>query len=227
MTRPATSPPAAPVAAPEADPAAPRGPAPADVAYSPERLGDGVAHAVFAVAPCAVLLADDSGRIVAANAQADELFGVASGGLLGNLVDGLLPSRWREGPGDGFRESDGPWTDPSYSGRVAVAVRPDGTCVRVRIASAPAPLSYGTGVVVTADVAEDGASGAVVAIGPVLADLDAAVRRIFAAGLTIAGVRGRLERGGAPSEALGEVMVDLDRAAREIRRAGLRRPPTD
>ena len=63
--------------------AVPRDPVPAATGWpqgdhAAERLGDGVAHAVFAVVPCAVLLADDDGRIVAANAQADALFGTGA-----------------------------------------------------------------------------------------------------------------------------------------------------
>ncbi len=193
---------------------------------SAERLGDGVAHAVFAVAPCGVLLADDGGRVVAANVQADDLFGVDAGSLVGHLLERLLPSRWRDGPGASPTKSEGNWTDPAYSGRMAVGIRPDGTHVRVRLTSAPVPLSVGAGTLLTVSAVHERADRAAGGPGSLLVDLDAAMRRIFSAGLTLASVRERLDQDGVPARVIGEVMADLDRAAREVRRAGLPRRPT-
>jgi len=191
---------------------------------SSERFGDGVAHAVFAVAPCGILLADDDGRIVAANRQADDLFGATAGGLVGKLLNRLLPSRWRDGPGSTPTTSEGTWADPAYSGRIAVGVRPDGTRVRVHLASAPVPLSSGTGTLVTASPVRGESNRSVPAA--LLVELDAAMRRIFAAGLSLASVRERLDQDGVAARVIGDVMADLDRAAREVRQAGLRRSST-
>jgi PAS domain S-box-containing protein len=184
-----------------------------------ELLGDGVAHAVFAVAPCAVLLADDDGRIIAANAQADELFGTGAGGLMGRLLDQLLPPHWGEGRGGRAADEVPQWTDPAYSGRAAVGSRPDGSYVRVQIASAPVPLSYGTGVLVTASASPGNPGPAVAGNEALLVDLDVVLRRIFSAGLALTGVRERLERDGVPARVLTEAIGDLDRAAKELRHA--------
>jgi hypothetical protein len=59
-----------------------------------------------------------------------------------------------------------------------------------------------------------------------LVELDAAMRRIFAAGLSLASVRERLDQDGVAARVIGDVMADLDRAAREVRQAGLRRSST-
>ncbi len=203
-------------------PTPPPDPAPAATGWpqgdqAAERLGDGVAHAVFAVAPCAVLLADDDGRIVAANAQADALFGTGARGLVGRPLERLLPSHWRGG--DDREPAGGAphWADPPYSGRVAVGARPDGSLIRVQIASAPVPLSYGTGVLVTASALDpEPACGTV---GTLLVDLDVVLRRIFSAGLSLTGVRERLEPDGVPARSLTQAIADLDLAARELRHA--------
>jgi len=203
-------------------PARPQGPAPAATGWpqgdhAAERLGDGVAHAAFAVVPCAVLLADDDGRIVAANAQADALFGVGARGLVGRLLERLFPSHWRDGHGGGPADEAVQWADPAYSGRVTVGARPDGSRIRVQIASAPVPLSYGTGILVTATAVDQGPGSA--AVGTLLVDLDVVLRRVFSAGLTLSGVRERLEPDDESARALTEALADLDVAAAELRLA--------
>jgi len=187
---------------------------------SAELLGDGVAHAVFAVAPCAILVADDDDRIVAANAQADALFAAGAGGLVGHRLDRVLPLRWRDGGSASAADAAGRWHDPAYSGRATVGLGLDGTYFRLHLASAPVPLSYGTGVLVTASAVDEDADRVGDGSGELLVDLDAALRRIFAAGLTLTGVRERLDRDGVPARALAGVIADLDRAAGELRQAG-------
>ena len=176
-----------------------------------------MAHALFAVAPCAVLLADDDGRVVAANAQADALFGTGAGGLVGHLLDRLLPSYWQAGTGDLPAGGVRPWADPAYSCRVAVGARPDSSYLRLQIASAPVPLSYGTGILVTASALDDEPAGT--GTGTLLVDLDAVLRRIFTAGLALAGVRERLETDDVSAAVLAGAIADLDRAAQELRHA--------
>jgi PAS domain-containing protein len=179
-----------------------------------------VAHAVFAVAPCAILVADDDDRIVAANAQADALFATGAGGLVGHRLDRVLPLRWRDGGSASAADAAGRWHDPAYSGRATVGLGLDGTYFRLHLASAPVPLSYGTGVLVTASAVDEDADRVGDGSGELLVDLDAALRRIFAAGLTLTGVRERLDRDGVPARALAGVIADLDRAAGELRQAG-------
>jgi len=183
-----------------------------------------VAHAAFALTPCAVLLADDCGRVVAANAQADDLFGVGPTGLVGLPLARLLPPVWGDGAAPGTVVGGERWPDAPYSGRLAMGVRPAGMHLRLHIASAPVPLSYGTGVLVTAAPADRGPPRGIEGL---LSDLDVAVRRIFAAGLTLASVRERLDRDGLPARMLADALGDLDRAAQEVRRAALRPPPSD
>jgi len=210
--------------APSPVPTLPPDPAPAPTGWPrgercAELLGDGVAHAVFAVAPCAVLLADDDGRIIAANAQADALFGAGAGGLISQRLDRILPSHWGQLSGEWPTGGEPRWTDAAYSGRVAVGARLDGSFVRVQIASAPVPLSYGTGVLVTASDPEVDPGHALAGTGALLIDLDVVLRRVFSAGLTVAGVRERLERDDVSARALTDAITDLDRAASELRHA--------
>ena len=87
----------------------------------------------------------------------------------------------------------------------------------MRIASAPVPLSYGTGVLVTASALDREPAGA--AVGTLLVDLDVVLRRVFSAGLTLAGVRERLEADGVSARSLTEAIADLDVAAQELRHA--------
>jgi len=191
---------------------------------STERLGDGVAHAAFAVAPCAILLADDAGRVLAVNPQADGLFGVGPGGLVGRPLDTLLPGRWRGTAATGSTRAPTAWDEAPYSGRTGVAFRPGGGQVDVHLASAPVPLSCGTGALVAVSAVPLATGPVTHVAGGLLFELDTAMRRIFSAGLTLASVRSRLVPGSVPAQAIGEVMTELDRAAREVRRAGLPRP---
>jgi hypothetical protein len=100
---------------------------------------------------------------------------------------------------------------------VTVGARPDGSCIRVQIASAPVPLSYGTGILVTVSALDRGPESAVV--GTLLVDLDVVLRRVFSAGLTLSGVRERLEADAESARSLTEALADLDVAAAELRLA--------
>ena len=202
-------------------------PAPAPTGWPPgercaELLGDGVAHAVFAVAPCAVLLADDDSRIVAANAQADALFGAGAGGLVGRRLDGC--SRPAGGRGSACDRRRGPAVD-----RPAVLGPAGGRIPHGRIAGpgadrlgARAPqLRHGRpgdGVHPGRGIGTHGDRHGGAAGRP--------RRRAatdFSAGLTLASVRERLEPGGAPARSLAEAIGDLDRATAELRHAGRER----
>lgn len=50
----------------------------------------------FNAAPNGFVLVDQDGRVIAANAAAEAMFGYLDGALVGTLVDGLLPSALRE-----------------------------------------------------------------------------------------------------------------------------------
>ena len=123
-----------------------------------ERLGDGFAQAAMTLVPCALVLSDDRGLVIVANPQADALFEVRPGGLLGRPLDTLFPSTWG-GASVGAVEAAAPWCDAPFSSREAVGVRPDGRPMRIRMSSGPVPLWLGTGVLVAADVFDTAPGG--------------------------------------------------------------------
>ena len=143
--------------------------------------------------------------------------GPASAGSSATCSTGCSRRTGGTGVSDGAADGVGGWADPAYSGRVAIGARPDGSYIRLQVASAPVPLSYGTGVLVTASAVDRGPESA--AVGALLVDLDAVLRRVFSAGLTLVGVRERLDRDGVPARVLTEAIADLDLAATELRHA--------
>lgn len=50
---------------------------------------------VFAAAPDAIVVVDEGGVIIAANAQTDEMFGYGAGDLVGQAIEVLIPDRFR------------------------------------------------------------------------------------------------------------------------------------
>jgi PAS domain-containing protein len=186
-----------------------------------DRLGDGFAQAVMTIAPCALVLGDDGGSVIVANPQADALFGVRPGGLLGRPLDALFPVVG-DGVSAGVPDPGAPWRDAPFSSREAVGVPPGGRPVRIRMSSGPVPLWLGTGVLVAA-VGVDEAPGA----GPepsadvddLLSRLDAVVRRTFSAGLTLAGLPERLGDDEVAAGAVADAIRELDGAVAEARRA--------
>jgi PAS domain-containing protein len=193
-----------------------------------ERLGDGFAQTAMTLVPCALVLSDDRGLVIVANPQADALFEVDPGGLLGRPLDTLFPPAW-DGVSVGAVGAAAPWCDAPFSSREAVGARPDGRPMRIRMSSGPVPLWLGTGVLVAAeafDAAPEGATERSEAPEDLLGRLDSVVRRMFSAGLTLTGLLERLGGDDLVAHGLADAIRELDRGVAEARRAALRTRPT-
>jgi PAS domain S-box-containing protein len=95
-------------------------------------------------APNAMLMVDDQGRIVLANAQAERLFGFARQELLGQSIEMLVPSRFRERhPGHRADFDAAPRSRPMGADRELYAIRKDGTEVPVEIGLNPIKTAEG------------------------------------------------------------------------------------
>jgi PAS domain S-box-containing protein len=95
-------------------------------------------------APNAMLMVDDRGRIVLANAQAERLFGFARQELLGQSIEMLVPTRFRAGhPGHRSEFHASPRSRPMGADRELYAIRKDGTEVPVEIGLNPIKTAEG------------------------------------------------------------------------------------
>jgi PAS domain S-box-containing protein len=96
-------------------------------------------------APNAMIMADRHGRIVLVNSQAEALFGYARDEMIGQLVEMIVPGRFREAH-PGYRASFG--ADPKAramgAGRDLFCVRKDGREVPVEIGLNPLLTTEGT-----------------------------------------------------------------------------------
>ena len=110
-------------------------------------------RAVVEAVPSAILLVDDKGRIVLANAQAEGLFGYPRTELVGGPVDRLLPERLR-GPHAGFRRgyATDPQTRAMGAGRELIALRKDGS--EFPVEAALSPMATDQGLFVLASVVD-------------------------------------------------------------------------
>ena len=95
-----------------------------------ERRFEGVLDAV----PTAIVVVDESGRIVHTNARVRDVFGYEQAELVGRPVEILVPGDQQIGH-EGFRTSylDAPTTRAMGLGREVEAVRKDGTRFRVEV----------------------------------------------------------------------------------------------
>jgi two-component system sensor kinase FixL len=110
-------------------------------------------RAVVEAVPSAILLVDDGGGIVLANAQAEALFGYPRTELVGRPVDMLLPERLR-GPHAGFRRGYAKdlRTRAMGAGRELIVLRKDGS--ECPVEAALSPLATDQGLFVLAAVVD-------------------------------------------------------------------------
>jgi PAS domain S-box-containing protein len=110
-------------------------------------------RAVVEAVPNAILLVDDGGRIVLANAQAERLFGYPRTELVGLPVDMLLPERLRA-PHAGLRRgyAKDPQTRAMGVGRELIALRKDGS--EFSVEAALSPMATDQGLCVLASVVD-------------------------------------------------------------------------
>src|SRR5258705_478330 len=94
--------------------------------------------AVIDSVPTAVIMVDQRGTIVLVNAQAERLFGYKSVELLGEMIDILVPYRFRaEHPELRARFTKSPQARPMGAGRDLFGVRKDGSEFPIEIGLNP------------------------------------------------------------------------------------------
>jgi len=110
---------------------------------SPQALAQTV-HAT----PTGMLVVDSLGAIQLANAEVEQMFGHAPGGLEGRSVESLLPERYREGHSRHLRGYlQNPERRAMGVGRELYALRVDGSEFPVEIALSPVATSGGVRVI--------------------------------------------------------------------------------
>jgi PAS domain S-box-containing protein len=103
---------------------------------------------LLASMPDAIIMANAAGRIVLANRQADELFGYPEGELRGQLLEVLIPQRYRSAHvGQRVAYSLAPSQRPMGMGRELYGLRRGGEEFPVEISLSPLPTEEGTLVV--------------------------------------------------------------------------------
>ncbi len=94
--------------------------------------------------PNAIIIANEKGKIVLVNQQAEKLFGYKRNELMGQLIEILLPERYRsKHPGQRASFMAAPSARPMGVGRDLYAVRKDGTEIPVEIGLNPVKTEEG------------------------------------------------------------------------------------
>jgi PAS domain S-box-containing protein len=137
---------------------------PAEISLSPLETDDGILaitairdvtmrkkveaqfRGLLEAAPDAMVITDRRGRIVIVNAQAERLFGYRREELLGQLVEALIPPRFRGAhPGHRTAYFAGPRPRPMGAGRLELfGIRRDGTEFPAEISLSPLETADGT-----------------------------------------------------------------------------------
>ncbi len=102
-------------------------------------------HSLVEASPSALLVIDESTRIVEANSKTEELFGYDRGALLGSPIERLVPERYRTAHPAYVREYLAqPQARPMGAGRELFGLRADGREVPVEIGLSPFSTPEGT-----------------------------------------------------------------------------------
>src|SRR5271165_1819959 len=110
-----------------------------------ESAGERRFRLVVEAAPNAMVMIDPAGKIVMANTQAERVFGYSRAELVGQLVEMLVPERFRSHHPEFRRKfSADPQPRPMGAGRELYAVRKDGSEFPVEIGLNPIETDDGT-----------------------------------------------------------------------------------
>ncbi len=120
------------------------------------RESDARANLILDTAPDAMLVVDEGGRIVRANAKAESIFGYPRGTLTGASIDALVPERFHGSHHTHFRDYIGdPKPRPMGEEREPYGRRRDGREFPLEISLGPLPMGDKLHVVISAvDITE-------------------------------------------------------------------------
>jgi PAS domain S-box-containing protein len=198
--------------------------------FSDEPLEVLPAAALVDAAPDGMLVVGDQGEILLVNRQLEELFGYARDELIGQPVEALIPEGARPAHrAHRARFRAAPTTRPMGVGLQLLGRRKDGTAFPVEISLSPLDTDDGLRVVaavrdITERLAKEQEAQQAQQEVAVLEDRqriardlhDRVIQRLFAAGLGIEAVRGRVNDP-LVSERLEQLVGDLDATITELR----------
>lgn len=194
-------------------------------------LGD--AWVIVELAPDAIMVVDEHGHIVLANRAAEVMFGYDRDALVTLGVDALVPDGRRQAHrGQRAVYDSAPQSRPMGLGLDLWARRADGSEFPVEISLSSVTFGDGPRVVaIVREVTGHRASEQVAREQLVLADQERigadlhgrVIERLFAAGMGIQSVLGRVEH--PVAERLVSVIEELDDAIREIRSTVFQQTP--
>jgi PAS domain S-box-containing protein len=186
--------------------------------------------ALVDAAPDGMLVVGDQGEILLVNRQVEELFGYTRGELLGQPVEVLIPEGARPAHlAHRARYRADPTTRPMGAGLQLRGLRKDGTEFPVEISLSPFATEHGPRVVaavrdITDRLAMEGREQRAQQEVALLEDRqriardlhDRVIQRLFAAGLGIEAIRGRVEDP-LVADRLQQIVGDLDGTITELR----------
>jgi hypothetical protein len=106
--------------------------------------GDDLFRLALDLAPAAIVVVDDNGRVVLVNRESEQLFGFTRDELVGKRVEQLVPDRFRPTHPDRRQQFlSSPESRPMGKGRDLYALRQDGTEVPVEIGLNPVTTDNG------------------------------------------------------------------------------------
>jgi two-component system, NarL family, sensor histidine kinase DevS len=190
-------------------------------------LGLGFAWVIVDLAPDAILVSDDDGRIMLANRHLETLFGYDRDALVGTQVEALLPTHLRADH-ETHRANyvAAPALRPMGAGLDLFGRHANGSEFPIEVSLSPAATDVGIAtVVIIRDVTEQRILERAARIASarenddrIASDLhDHVINHLFGCGLTLASVIGRNQLDDHIVAQLYDVVDELDTAVKQIR----------